>query len=390
MTDIYNNKEECTGCTACYSICPVNAIKMEQDDEGFFYPVVDQKVCIHCGKCKKVCAQKYLRQESEPIKIYAVKCKNDTIRMNSSSGGSFTMLAEWTERQRGVIYGAAFDDKFQVKHYRAENRSEWKKFCYSKYVQSELEETFKQIKTDLLDGRNVLFTGTPCQVEGVNRYLQGVDTAKLITCDIVCHGVPSPKVWSDYLLYIQRKYRTSIKKVNFRDKSETGWHNSILTISGKKNKTLVKEGQSENVFFQLFFRHLILRPACYRCLYANFNRPGDITLGDCWGIEKNYAQFDDDKGVSLLMCNTKKGNEIWEKVRDGADYFIITKEECLQPNLHQPSSKPLNREEFWSMYKQYGFKRTGKKMKLLPISIMDRIGFKQEKLIRKLIEKIFT
>lgn len=176
--------------------------------------------------------------------------------------------------------------------------------------------------------------------------------------------------------------------MNFRDKSEIGWHNSLLTITAGNNKTLVREGPRENIFFQLFYRNLILRPVCYRCSYASFNRPGDITLGDCWGIEKNHAQFDDDKGVSLLMCNTKKGNEIWEKVGDGADYFIITKEECLQPNLHQPSPKPSNREEFWDMYKQYGFKRTGQKMKLLPLSIVDRICLKQERLIRKLKEKM--
>ena len=384
MSDLYKSKEFCTGCTACYSICPVNAIKMENDDEGFAYPVINKSVCVNCGKCQKVCPVKCHTKEMETSQIYAVKCKNESVRMNSSSGGAFSIIAEWVEKQSGVIYGAAFDDKFSVKHSRGETRKEWQKFRSSKYVQSELGETFKHVKNDLLKNKMVLFTGTPCQVDGLHKFLQKIDTSRLITCDIICHGTPSPKVWDDYLNYIQKTFADSITKVNFRDKQKTGWHNSNMTIWGKRGQILISEGQKDNLFFQLFFRHLILKPSCYSCLYSNFNRPGDITLGDYWGIEKYYSDFDDDKGVSLFMCNTDTGKNVWTQVCEKIDYFEIKKEECLQPNLQSPSWYPKERKEFWKMYRKYGIKRVGQKMEILPLTIFDQMYWLMIRIVNKL------
>lgn len=384
MINIYENKTECTGCTACYSVCPVQAINMEQDEEGFYYPVINQGLCIDCCKCQRVCPEKSSRSDLEPISLYAVKSKDDAIRMRSSSGGSFTILAEWIEQHSGVIYGAAYDDQFQVKHYRAEKRSEWEKFRVSKYVQSNLGETFKQIKSDLIDERFVLFTGTPCQVNGLKAFLKGIDANRLITCDIICHGTSSPKVWGDYLEYIQKKYRVSVKSINFRDKHKFGWHNSNLSIWGAKGTLILSESQKDNMFFQLFYRHLILKPACYECAYSNFFRPGDITLGDYWGVDKYYPDFDDDKGTSLLMCNTERGKKLWEEIKNQVKYIHILKEECLQPNLQKPSKRPDNRDQFWKIYQKYGIKKIGQDMGLLPLSHIERICRKIGRVLRKI------
>ena len=384
MINLYGNKAECTGCTACYSVCPVQAIKMGQDEEGFYYPVINHKLCINCHKCQRVCPEKNSRNNSEPISLYAVKSKDDTIRMKSSSGGSFTILAEWVEQHKGVIYGAAYDVQFQVKHYRAEKRSEWEKFRISKYVQSNLGETFEQIKADLIDERLVLFTGTPCQVNGLKTFLQGIDTSRLITCDIICHGTPSPKVWEDYLGYIRKKYRVSIKSINFRDKHKLGWHNSNLSIWGANGTLLLSESKKDNIFFQLFFRDLILKPACYECAYSNFFRPGDITLGDYWGVEKYYPDFDDDKGTSLLMCNTESGKKLWEEIKNQVKYIRILEDECLQPNLQKPSMRPDNRDQFWKIYQKYGIKKIGQDMGLLPLSYVERVCRKANGILTKL------
>lgn len=384
MINIYKNKTECTGCTACYSICPVQAINMEQDVEGFYYPVINQELCINCHKCQRACPEKSSRNDLEPISLYAVKSKDNAIRMGSSSGGSFTILAEWVEQHKGVIYGAAYDDQFQVKHCRAEKRNEWEKFRVSKYVQSDLGETFKQVKSDLIEERLVLFTGTPCQVNGLKSFLKEIDTSRLITCDIVCHGTPSPKIWKEYLNFIRRRYSDSIAKISFRDKLESGWHNSSLAVWGFQKGLLFSEKHSDNLYSQMYFRNFISRPSCYICGYCNLYRCSDITLGDYWGVEKYHPEFDDDKGTSLFMCNTKRGEKLWEETKIRVEYIRLLKEECLQPNLQKSSTRPDNREEFWKMYQKYGIKKIGQDMGLLPMSYVERICRKVNGILRKI------
>ena len=188
---------ECCGCTACSSACPVNAIQMTADEEGFLYPLVDEKICIGCGKCEQVCQLKNDEGRSDPLFIYAAKNIDLDSRMHSSSGGMFRLLAEYMETQGGVIYGAAFDDAFRVCHQRAVCQNEWEKFCVSKYVQSDMGDCYSMVKKDLEDGLPVLFSGTPCQIEGLNRFLVDVDTDKLLICDMICYGVPSPKIWRE-------------------------------------------------------------------------------------------------------------------------------------------------------------------------------------------------
>ena len=385
---LYESKYDCCGCSACYAICPVKAIYFIVDDEGFQYPYVNQDMCINCRKCESVCPLKLKQKDSNPLHIYAAKNKNELIRKNSSSGGIFSLLADFIESSGGVIYGAAFDEKYAVKHMRAETAAEWKKFCGSKYVQSDLNDVFLQIRADLKTGREVLFSGTPCQIDGLKQYLkhEKVSLDHLLTCDIVCHGVPSPLIWKEYLEYLQNASDREIESVSFRDKEKLGWHNSTLTIKDKEQCTILTETQRDNYYFQLFLCHEILRPVCHKCRYSNFSRPGDITLGDFWGIEKNFKQFDDDKGVSLVMVNTEMGERVWKVIQNNAEYFEVSQEQCIQPNLERPSEQGVGRKRFWHWYKKYGFKRTGQSRGYLPMSFFEKVL----KLVYLCVEKMLS
>lgn len=370
---IYESKYDCCGCSACYSICPVNAIQLIADDEGFQYPYIDQDLCINCRKCESVCPLKLQQKKLHPIHIYAAKNKNECIRQKSSSGGVFSLLANFTEASGGIIYGAVFDEKFAVRHIRAETAEEWGKMCGSKYMQSDIKNVFSQVKDDLKHRRKVLFSGTPCQIDGLKQFLkyERISSEDLLTCDIVCHGVPSPLIWNEYLQYLKKTSGRELGFVNFRDKDQLGWHNSTLTIKDKEQGVILSETQSDNFFFQLFFNHEILRPACHRCKYSNFSRHGDISLGDFWGIEKNFKEFDDDKGVSLVMVNTDIGEKVWEEIKNDMEYFEISQEQCIQPNLVSPSEEGPGRKRFWYWYRKYGLKRTGQSRGYLPMNYLE-------------------
>lgn len=372
---ITESKYDCCGCSACYSVCPVKAIEMVEDEEGFLYPQIDENKCIGCKLCQEVCPLNNKPTDNNPHHLFAVKNKNENERINSTSGGVFSLLAHYVELQKGVIYGAAFSDKYKVKHMRAETQAEWKKFCVSKYVQSDINDVFSMVEYDLHSDKLVLFTGTPCQVDGLKQYLQkkknNVD--KLITCDIVCHGVPSPKIWHKYLQFISKNRIDSIGNISFRDKTEKGWHNSTLTIDNTENNNIICETHGDNLYSQLFFAHYILRLSCHTCKYANLHRPGDITLGDFWGIEKHYSEFDDEKGISLVMINSPNGKNIWEKINKDVEFIEVTKEQAIQPNLTAPSAENPNRDFFWRWYKKYGFKVAGQRIGYIPKNIMDSV-----------------
>lgn len=373
QNQLYESKDACCGCTACSSVCPVDAIRMTADEEGFLYPCVNQDLCIDCKRCVVVCPLKSKRKDTKPFHIYAAKNKNDAVREKSSSGGVFSILAEYTESRGGAIYGAAFTEEYSVRHMRAENRTGWEKFCGSKYVQSDLDHIFQRVREDLKNERAVLFSGTPCQIDGLKHYLaqEKVSSDHLITCDVVCHGTPSPLIWSEYLTYLRSNNR-EIGSVSFRDKNRLGWHNSTLTIKDKEHRTILSETQADNFYFQLFVCHEILRPACHRCRYSNFCRPGDITLGDFWGIEKNFEQFDDDKGVSLVMVNSDAGEKTWTEIQNNAVFFEVSQDQCVQPNLETPSKEGIGRRRFWYWYKKYGLKRTGQSRGYLPMQFPEK------------------
>lgn len=373
---LYSSPYECCGCSACFSVCPVNAIQMKEDEEGFQYPHIDRIICVGCGRCEQVCQLKSKTEYNEPISIFAARNKSAENRLSGSSGGIFSLLAGYMESQGSVIYGAAFDSDFSVVHKRAAEKGEWTQFCKSKYVQSITGNIYASVKNDLEKGKPVLFTGTPCQIEGLNRYLSETDTQKLLTCDVICHGVPSPKIWHDWLDEIRKKTGKNIGRINFRDKGKTGWHHSSLTVSNPEGDVLSSGTHSDNSYSKMYFQHLIVRPSCHKCPYAGFKRAADLTLGDFWGIEKEFPDFDDDKGTSLVLCNSQKGLAVWNEVQVSTDSFTVMKSQCAQPNLLHATAESKNRRLFWKLYHRYGLNKTMKIFKVVPLKGYEKAAIK--------------
>ena len=359
MISVFDGKDNCCGCTACKHICPRGAIEMVPDKEGFLYPEISQELCIDCGLCKKACAfQNGLDglDNSTTLEVYAVKHRDLETRLESRSGGAFTAISDYFIDNAGVIYGASYDKDFVVTHKKATNNEVRNTFRGSKYVQSDLKETFADISVELNLDNQVMFTGTPCQTAGLRKYLEMKSTSvkELFLCDIVCHGTPSPKLFKDYLEYLERKHRKKVDDFSFRDKKSFGWQAHIETyIVGSKS-------YHSKMYTNLFYEHSALRPSCYNCKYTNMARPSDITLADFWGIEKTMPEIDDDKGVSLVLVNTQKGKSVFNSLSTIYKWESSI-EDCLQPNLINPTKEPLNREQFWQDYYQNGFKFVAKK-----------------------------
>lgn len=360
MISVFENIEDCCGCTSCENICPTNAIEMITDKEGFMYPKIDQALCINCGKCKDVCAfQKGCDTSNnlDQIMAYGIKHKNDNVRLNSRSGGTFTAISDYVINQSGAVYGAKFDQNLNVVHSRATNKKDRDLFRGSKYVQSSLDNTFKKVIEDLVNEKYVLFSGTPCQTAGLNKYLSkiGINRDKLILVDLVCHGTPSPKIFRDYINFLNKKHKTNITNFEFRNKRKFGWeaHRETYKVRNKE--------YSSDVYTTLFSRDEMLRPSCYNCKYTNLKRPSDITLGDFWGIEKVLPNFTDDKGISLVFINTAKGKRLFNSIKTELDYVECSGADFIQPNLKTPTECPSTRAKFWNNYEENGFEYIARK-----------------------------
>ena len=257
-----NKKKNCCGCTACYSVCPKKAIKMEKDNEGFLYPKVDMKKCINCHLCEKVCPilqkkEKKGKNNEDILESYAIRLKSKDDLMESTSGGFFTAISKYVLENNGVIYGAGYDKNFRIVHKRATFYKETIEMRGSKYVQSTLEDTFLNVKKDLIDGKMVLFTGTPCQISGLKGYLNN-DFENLITLDLVCHGVPSPELWEEYVRYQERKHNSKIKLVKFRNKTY-GYHSGTMKIVFKNGKEYYGSARVDQ-YLKSFFSEIASRP----------------------------------------------------------------------------------------------------------------------------------
>lgn len=300
--------EDCCGCGACANKCSVHAISMQENEEGFLNPVINEDSCINCSQCLKVCP--ILNDKKENIKnpeCYAVAA-NDSIRLNSSSGGLFTLLAEYILKQNGVVCGAAFDDEWNVHHIIIDKLNDIHKLRGSKYVQSSTEYTFTEIQSFLKKEKMVLFCGTPCQVAGLNTFLDK-NYDNLITMDILCHGAPSRSVWKKYLS--DNIFNTKIKNINFRDKTQIGWSCSHCTITLEDDRKIVSDE-----YTKLFHQSIILNKACQNCKFSKLSRPADITGGDWWGISKYDPNLNDGKGLSFVLLNTIKGKKVFENIKE--------------------------------------------------------------------------
>lgn len=346
-------KKDCCGCGACANVCNHNAITMVPDVLGFLYPQVDAEKCIKCGLCEKVCSfdEDYTKDQNLATpQFWGVRHKNKDIVCNSRSGGAFVAISDWILSKGGVIYGVGLDEQFCAVHKRAQTKNERDEFCGSKYVQSNLTDCFKHIKEDLKNGLIVLFTGTPCQTSAIRKYLGEKLTEKLYLLDIICHGVPSPAIWKDNIRFIEHTHKSKVSSVNFRNKIKYGWNNHVetYTINGK----II----SSWAFTDLFYKHLILRESCANCHFANLTRPSDITIGDFWGADKVCPHFNEDNlGVSLLICNTVKGIELFDDCKKNLSHSSISKNDCLQPNLISPTKFNQNYEKFVEDYTNKGY-----------------------------------
>ncbi len=348
---LIDKEYNCTGCGCCESLCPVSAIKMKENKKGFLYPVINEKYCINCGICKKNCPNLgRINKENNELKIYAMKNSNEDIRESSSSGGFFYNYAKLILELSGTIYGASFNSFNEVEHIRITELDNLKKLQGSKYVQSKINNSYIDVQKDLENDKFVLFSGTPCQVEGLKTFLskKKTSTEKLYTCDIICHGVPSPKIFNDYLTELEKQYNSKIKNINFRHKENNLTQNIKITF--ENGDTYLSNYYKNDKFYKLFLDNVILRDSCYECKYSSFNRVGDISLGDFWGIENSIQNFDDNKGVSLVLVNTQKGKDIFNKLKNDFDFVETSKENCIQDNLVHPQSKSSNYEEFWNNY----------------------------------------
>ena len=349
------DKADCCGCTACASICPKDAITMEPDTLGFKYPKVDLSKCIDCGLCEKVCAFNDNYDKSLNLKepeIYAARHKDIHEIETSRSGAAFIAISDYILENGGIVYGVGYKDHFRVAHKRATTKEERNEFKGSKYVQSDLDGIFRQVKEDLKQGNTVLFSGTPCQTAGLNSYIGKKLRENLVLVDIVCHGVPSPYIWRDYLTYLENKYKSKVVKVDFRDKSRIGWSGHIESFIFDNGKKI-----ESKIYTILFQQNIMLRQSCGKCFFTNFKRPSDLTIGDYWGWKKISDNFNaDNKGCSLVFINTKKGYEIFLVISKFMHLIHANMNLCIQPNLIKPSIVNPKTKHFVYIYKNKGLK----------------------------------
>lgn len=344
-----DNKYNCSGCSACVHSCPKKCITMITDDEGFKYPLVDENTCIECGICLKKCPwqkgdiSKTVNKRLEKPLVFAIK-NNRQVRLQSTSGGAFTAISDYILSNNGYICGATFNsEKVEVEH-KLQNSIEGRnKMRGSKYVQSNINDSFVEIK-DLLEKDNyVLFSGTPCQTAGLASFL-GKDYPKLIVIDILCHSSPSPRILKDII----NREDKAVKNIIFRDKS-CGWRNSYKF-------TLIKDnGNTTNsTYLNMFFKGLINRPSCYNCKFTNTIRPSDITIGDYWNIKNIDASFEDSLGVSCVLINTEKGLKVFNRIKNDLSCIQTELKPAIQACMSRPVSEPKLRKKYWSDYYKYG------------------------------------
>lgn len=359
----YNEKAKCCGCETCVNICPTQALSMMADEEGFRYPEANPHLCIECGACRSVCCyhENYLADMKLPTPlVYAAKHKDHAVKMASTSGGAFTAFSDIVLQQDGIVYGAALDEECHVVHIRTKTSEERDLLRGSKYVQSRMGQVVEQVAEDLRQNKQVLFSGTPCQVAGLYAYLlqKRVCCETLFTCDIFCYGTPSPGVFNSYLVDCKRKYRATVESISFRVKKSFKWSNGGICLGLTKNvKTLRSD---ECSWMGLFFSHLMLRPACYNCVFRA-NHVSDVTLFDYWGIDKVMPDFFDEEGVSGIWLNTEKGVEFFKQ----AAAFLESRQSCVADsqryNIHTPTPCPPTREQFWQDYHTHGYKYVAKR-----------------------------
>ena len=369
------DRDSCTGCEACKNICPQDCIKMVTNSEGFWYPEINESECVACNLCRNSCPvltempSSFQRKESP--KTYASWINDDLIRLQSSSGGLFTTIAMSVLEDGGVVFGAAYDNNMHLLHVGVDDVAGLEKLRRSKYVQSEIGDSYKLVKDILEQGRRVLFVGAPCQVAGLNCFL-GKDHDKLITADFICHGVPSPGVFTKYIEYLSGIYPERITDINFRDKSK-GWGNASYVMAVFENGKQKMLTGKQNAYFYGFGSNIILRKSCYACSFKKMPRYGDLTIADFWGIRKNYHD-EAHKGISCLLINSSRGEESIERWSEGVSFCEESFSKVLEKNKNLSSSvkMPIERALFFKDFNKLRFSNIIKKYLIPPLNVRIR------------------
>ena len=336
----------CTGCKVCSNVCPQHAIVFRNADDGFWYPDIDQSSCISCLKCEHVCPiNNFPNTNDYSSKGIIVKSINEEIRMMSSSGGTFSIMASFILKNNGVVVGAAFsDDFYSVKHIIIESNTDLSKLRCSKYLQSDMGNIYKLIKETLIENRPVLFSGTGCQVAALKNYL-GTEYENLYLIDVVCHGVPSQTLWSQYLSSIENKYNKKSTEVNFRSK-RISWIGLGLEASYGEN-VYFKELKNDP-YLIIFQKNLSLRESCYHCTFKSTRQISDISIGDLWAAEKIAPEFNDDKGISFLLINSEKGQRLFQSIKNDCLFEKVDLHEAIanNGNIARPTIRPEEKDAF--------------------------------------------
>ena len=363
-------KENCTGCRACEHACPKNSIQMIPDTQGFLYPSVDKTNCIDCGLCDKACHMQKHPDSSKEFggEIFVGINKNESERLASSSGGIFSLLAQHIFTLGGVVYGAGFDSDFNVVHKRCESASSLSELRGSKYVQSDVKNSFYLAKKDLEEGKPVLFTGTPCQIGALKAYLKN-DYDNLYTQSFICHGVPSPKVWQKYMKFIESENSKKISGVNFRDKT-LGWSKYAYRINFEDGSSCLTLPEKD-LYRQVFLKNTCLRPSCHNCYYKTFEAHSlsDITLADWWGMKKGIlCEAEDDKGASVIVANTSKGKSLLLSLDDNIVMKPASYDQTIakNPSYYKSASASKYRDALFDNLEKMPFDKLSKKYASTP------------------------
>ncbi|HEY9060630.1 MAG TPA: Coenzyme F420 hydrogenase/dehydrogenase, beta subunit C-terminal domain [Pseudobacteroides sp.] len=338
----------CVGCRGCEQICPCNCIDINENHEGFLYPVIRENACVNCGLCVKHCpAMNPSKFQSEaPVAVYALKNKDEKRILDSASGGASDLIAHWAIKMSGVVFGCTYTKDMQVEHTSVDKYEELQRIQSSKYVQSNLKNCYSIAKKFIDEGKVVLFTGTPCQIAGLYSYLGKREHGNLYTIDLICHGVPSPHFLLKYFKFLEKKLNEPVLEYNFRSKEKRGWGTHYLLRTATRTKS---QALSLDRYGKHFMDGDCYRECCYQCKYATTRRVGDITIGDFWGIQKCHPEFASKFGVSSVLANNEKGKLMINSIRENAEIIECSLDEVMmkQGNLIRPTIRPDGRDLFY-------------------------------------------
>lgn len=390
---ISNSNSKCTGCRTCENICPKNCISLVENNEGFLFPYIDFEKCIKCNKCSEHCLidHEFKFEDEIKQKYYLSYNRNKNELMNSSSGGVFYVVAKNIIKNNGIVFGATMDSNMQVLHCSVQTYDELIELLGSKYVQSNVNDTYKKVKKYLLDERYVLYTGTPCQIAGLKMYLHK-DYSNLYTIDILCHGVPSQKMFSSHIKWLEHRYNKKIQYFKFRNKHVSKWGDYHYCYKFTNSNKIHSGNALFDVFFKSFIKEQIFRDSCYSCKYASLHREGDFTIGDFWGVKQYYPDIDTNDGISILIINTNKGNNLFENIKDNLVYRE-TKIEWVMKNNHNlshPASKPIEREKIFNYIETNGYDQWASNYRHSKEYIIRKVSSKIPNLLKTVVKIIIA